>query len=160
MTLREARVLANELMEEHMPGLRDDGWDFVFDNAKGRCGVCKFKSRTIGLSRHYVRLNADQPEEIRDTILHEIAHAIAGPGAGHGREWKLIAMSVGARPIRCAPMSVVMPPRRAFKWFATCNACGHEYKRRTLKGFVARGQAKCRCGLGDSLTFTRIYATA
>ena len=37
-------------------------------------------------------------EEIRDTVLHEIAHAIAGPEAGHGPLWKATARRIGATP--------------------------------------------------------------
>ena len=33
-----------------------------------------------------------------DTILHEIAHAIAGANAGHGPVWKAVAKRIGAAP--------------------------------------------------------------
>ena len=36
--------------------------------------------------------------EIRDTILHEIAHALAGPEARHGARWKAIARRIDATP--------------------------------------------------------------
>ena len=36
--------------------------------------------------------------EIRDTVLHEIAHALVGPEARHGPEWKAIAKRLGATP--------------------------------------------------------------
>ena len=37
-------------------------------------------------------------EQIRDTVLHEIAHAIAGREAGHGPLWKVTARRIGATP--------------------------------------------------------------
>ena len=37
-------------------------------------------------------------EQIRDTVLHEIAHAIAGREAGHGLLWKVTARRIGATP--------------------------------------------------------------
>ena len=37
-------------------------------------------------------------EQIRDTVLHEIAHAIAGHEAGHGPLWKATARRIGATP--------------------------------------------------------------
>ncbi len=37
-------------------------------------------------------------EQVRDTVLHEIAHAIAGPEAGHGPLWKATARRIGATP--------------------------------------------------------------
>ena len=38
------------------------------------------------------------PREVRDTILHEIAHALAGAKARHGPAWKAIAKRLGATP--------------------------------------------------------------
>ena len=40
-------------------------------------------------------MNGD-PREVRDTILHEIAHALAGAKAKHGPAWKAIARRLGA----------------------------------------------------------------
>lgn len=47
--------------------------------------------------------------KLRDTVLHEIAHAIAGHKAGHGPAWKAIARKVGARPVRCSAALPVSP---------------------------------------------------
>lgn len=43
------------------------------------------------------------PDQVTDTILHEIAHALAGPAARHGPAWKSIARRLGATPKSCAP---------------------------------------------------------
>jgi len=67
-----ARILAVTLMQQH--GLV--GWTFKFDHARRRFGCCNFTRRTISLSRPLTFLNDDA--EVRDTILHEIAHALAG----------------------------------------------------------------------------------
>ena len=37
-------------------------------------------------------------EQIRDTVLHEIAHVIAGREAGHRPLWKVTAQRIGATP--------------------------------------------------------------
>ena len=37
-------------------------------------------------------------EQLLDTVLHEIAHAIAGHEAGHGLLWKATARRIGATP--------------------------------------------------------------
>ena len=62
------------------------------DHARRRPDNATIK-REISLSRHYVR-HADE-SHIRDTILHEIAHALVGP---------VMAMtpSGAARPVRSA----------------------------------------------------------
>ena len=44
-----------------------------------------------------------RPEVIKNTILHEIAHAIVGYGvSAHGSEWKRMAMSIGCNGQRCS----------------------------------------------------------
>jgi len=96
MKLEDAENLALTLMEDN----RLVSWSFAFDNAKRRCGMCSFRTRTISLSRHFVAMNDEA--EVRDTVLHEIAHALAGAAAGHGAHWQRAAMQLGARPERCA----------------------------------------------------------
>lgn len=94
MDLPAARKLARTLMDQH--GLAD--WQFVFDRARRRFGVCRPRNKTIGLSAYLVHLNSD--EEVRDTILHEIAHALT-PGDNHGDKWKAACVRIGAKPERC-----------------------------------------------------------
>jgi predicted SprT family Zn-dependent metalloprotease len=108
-----ARKLALELMALH--GLRD--WQFAFNKRKRSLGLCCYAARTIALSIYLVDRN--NAEEIRDTILHEIAHALVGPGHGHDVVWKRKCVEVGARPQRCAEAD--MPRGR---WQAHCGGCG------------------------------------
>jgi predicted SprT family Zn-dependent metalloprotease len=108
-----ARKLALELMTLH--GLHD--WQFTFNKCKRALGLCRSAARTIALSIYLVDRN--NPEEIRDTILHEIAHALVGPGHGHDAVWRRKAVEVGARPQRCGEAD--MPRGR---WQARCGGCG------------------------------------
>ena len=83
MTLTEARQLAHDLMRLHkVPAV----WSFQFDHSKVRFGKCNYTKKEISLSRHLVQLNSEA--EVRDTILHEIAHALAPRGAGHLKRLK------------------------------------------------------------------------
>lgn len=116
MHLNDAEDLAFDLMADY--GLST--WNFGFDNAKLRCGQCSHAKRRITLSRHYVELNDER--EVRDTILHEIAHALT-PGAKHGPKWQAVARRLGATPKRCADASVSMPEAR---WELICTE-GHSY---------------------------------
>ena len=43
--------------------------------------------------------SAASDESIQDTVLHEIAHALAAPEAGHGPLWKTVARRIGAAPM-------------------------------------------------------------
>ena len=83
---------ARDLMDAH--GL--DEWTFAFLEAERRLGDCNFEERVIRIGRTHA-LDAGEAE-IRDTILHEIAHALAGPEARHGPRWKAVARRIGATP--------------------------------------------------------------
>jgi hypothetical protein len=48
-----------------------------------------------------VSVDRNGAEEIVDTILHEIAHALVGPRHGHDTVWKAKCTDIGARPERC-----------------------------------------------------------
>jgi len=85
MNLRELEAIAERELLKH--GLRD--WSFGLAKTKRRQGVCKFRDRRIEIAEFYARRNP--PEKVLDTLLHEIAHAIAGPKARHGPAWKSVA---------------------------------------------------------------------
>ena len=90
--LLEVADEARNLMDHH--GLED--WTFRFSAAETRLGECREPERVIQLSvRHAVTA---EPRDATDTILHEIAHALAGANARHGPAWKAIATRLGARP--------------------------------------------------------------
>lgn len=80
-------------------GLQD--WEFGWDKAKRRLGVCHLLKKRISISVYFVHANQHSPHEIRDTILHEIAHALAWVRHGernHGPKWKQICREIGATP--------------------------------------------------------------
>lgn len=87
------------------------------------------------------QLNGEQ--EVRDTILHEIAHALA-PRAGHGPKWRAICRQIGAEPKRCYDeKAVVVPPQMPAPYRMGCLHCGWwvDRRRRTRRKLLCR---KCR----------------
>lgn len=130
MTVQDIPHVAEYLLKKH--GLADKGWNFAWDNARRRAGCCSYSTKTIRLSRHYVELNvAERLDDVIDTILHEIAHALT-PGKHHGPEWRAACEQVGARPERCYDAKVVSMPKGRF--VAACPGCGKKfYRHRIMK---------------------------
>lgn len=121
-------------------------WEFGINSNVRRAGVCYYPTRTtpgrIELSAHFADRNPDS--EVRDTLLHEIAHALVGPGHGHDAVWQAKCMEIGARPERCYGEDVDMPKG---KWRAVCPSCEREYDRHRRPAASPRWY--CRpCGLG------------
>lgn len=126
MTVDDIPHVAQHLLQKH--GLAAKGWRFEWDRARRRAGCCKHSINRVTLSYQYVALNVvEMLGDIIDTILHEIAHALAGPGVGHGPEWRAVCERIGARPERCYDSNVVAMPRG--KYAATCGRCGKTFYR-------------------------------
>jgi predicted SprT family Zn-dependent metalloprotease len=98
MRLSLAQEMIESAFEEH--GLGAKGWTFSWDRARLRFGACWPKRKRISLSRVLTELN--DTDHVRDTILHEIAHALVferyGYLRGHGPEWQALALQLGATP--------------------------------------------------------------
>jgi predicted SprT family Zn-dependent metalloprotease len=137
------RELAARLMAEH----NLTAWEFGFNRNVRRAGVCRYPGRRtagrIELSRHFVERNS--VEEVRDTILHEIAHALVGPQHGHDAVWKAKCKEIGAKPERCYDERVEMPKGR---WRATCPCCQKEFDRhrrpKSMTGWSCKACGKDR----------------
>jgi predicted SprT family Zn-dependent metalloprotease len=124
--------MATALMRQH--GLHD--WQLVWDRAKTRAGVCRPGARQIGLSRVLTELHSEA--EVRDTVLHEIAHALVGVQHGHDAVWRATARAIGCSATRTITTSAPKPPA---PWVGTCPA-GHVSTRHRRPERV-RSCAKC-----------------
>jgi hypothetical protein len=87
--LHRVRVWAEALIAAHL----DESWSFGFDNAKRRAGQCDYTHKRITVSRYLAARHDD--DENHQTLLHEVAHALAGPDAAHGPRWKAVARDLG-----------------------------------------------------------------
>ncbi len=133
---RELRVesisrTAKELIDVH--GL--DGWRFRFDHSTRRAGCCNYRDRLITLSINLAIHGSEA--DIRDTILHEIAHALVGRKHNHDAVWAAMAREIGCSGERTHRLEFA-PPR----WKVRCeNNCWSQTAQRRNRRLVCR-----RCG--------------
>lgn len=147
MKLADAKEFAHTIMDTR--GLRELGWTFEFDKARRRFGCTHFHTKTISVSKVLTELNDEKA--VHDTILHEIAHAIAGYDAGHGYQWKSVARVLGCSAERTySSKQVVTPPKR---WKGICPNCSREVLKHR-RGEIACGVC---CKVHNDNNFTREY---
>ncbi len=116
--IEKARALAQDLLAAH--GLTD--WSFAFDRAKRRAGAAHFADKKITLSRAIAE--AADEQVVRDTILHEIAHALVGPEHHHDRHWREVCIRIGGS----GHAQLSNAPHIPGAWIGTCPA-GHTIER-------------------------------
>lgn len=139
--LTEVELLATRLLTKHLSA----DWSFGFDHAKKRAGACHFASRRITVSRY---LGERHPlAAMEQVLLHEIAHALAGPGAGHGPAWRRTAGAIGYVGGATHDLEVA---EEFARWIGTCPQ-GHEVLRFRRPGTAPRSCARC------SRSFDRRY---
>ena len=132
--MQEVQDLALSEMTIH--GLTRKGWTFAFDKAKRRRGCCKCHKKQITVSIYHLRDWPDNRSDVRETILHEIAHGLCDDNEGHGPEWKRTAQRIGATPSRatCVPMDV------PYLWTGACTGRTHQAHRKRRRAVY-----KCKC---------------
>ncbi|GAB6939828.1 SprT-like domain-containing protein [Isoptericola variabilis] len=140
MEREEAARLARGLMADH--GL--SGWTFRFDRARRRAGLCRYDRREISLSGPLAELYDEA--DVREVVLHEIAHALAGARHGHDAVWRATARSIGSTGRRVVREG---SPEVEGDWAGVCPA-GHRVTRFRRP---QRPQACARC----SPVFDRRY---
>ena len=140
MELNVVKMLADKLLDEH--GLIEKGWRFSFDRAKRRAGSCKFSKKEITIAKAY----AEQQGviEIKNSILHEIAHALVGPQHGHSQIWRKKAKEIGCDASRCHHIVFSKP-----KYVLTCNnRCFEVSRYRVNQSFMqSKICSKCNSNL-------------
>jgi predicted SprT family Zn-dependent metalloprotease len=145
MNLVAASRLARELMDQH--GLK--AWTFEFDDAVRRAGMCSYAKRRISLSAPLTRIHDER--EVRDTILHEVAHALAGSKAKHGPVWREVAVRIGCSGRRCVDPSA---PSIDGPWVGSCPG-GHRTTRfRRPPGIMSCRSCGPRFDLGNLIAWT------
>jgi len=130
--LDRVRHWADALIALH---LDPASWTFGFDNARTRAGLCDYRAQRITVSRHLAGRYDD--DEIHQVLLHEVAHALAGAGAGHGPRWKKVANEIGYEGKRLHDGAIA---DELASWVGTCpNGHVHyRYRRPTREQSCAK----------------------
>lgn len=106
-------------------------WELKFTNQKRHLGYCRPRRKIISISKAFMKNN---PFSImRDTLLHEIAHALHFLETGktnHDNGWKKFAVKVGCEPKRCASgQGLNMPEGNYVGVCPVCEKATHFYRR-------------------------------
>lgn len=102
------------------------GVSFKWSNGKRVFGAAKCSyPRMIKLSKPLTVANLnDNPNQIIDTIKHEVAHLLdyfAFGNWGHGKTWKHCCIITGANPERCYSTKSINKPE--YKYKMICPKC-------------------------------------
>lgn len=137
--LQEVKDICEPIIAEHMKDIPyrieyvDRGVRYlgkcVFKRGRSNYYILKFSS--IYFNQLYKNGDIDQ---IKDTVLHEVAHALTrevhGRGHGHDSYWKFIAQRIGCCGERTASTGI-----KPYKYIYECPKCHHKfYRLRKLNG--------------------------
>ncbi len=124
MKQSEIESLAFRLLYSH--GLYNWGWKFKFHRSKRICGLCNYRRKIISGSK-FIMIGSSE-HLVRNTLLHEIAHALVGPNNGHNEIWKKKFIEIGGN-------GNVKGEYNKPTFVAICNECNGNFKchRRTKK---------------------------
>ncbi len=92
MKITEAKKLAREIMVDN----NVTGWKVYFNTDETSAGVTFPEFKIIEYCEPFF-VNNDAMV-CKDTILHELAHALAPTGSEHGKVWKKKCVEIGAIP--------------------------------------------------------------
>lgn len=107
------------LLQAH--GLK--GWKVLFERSLHRAGSCRYGRKEIVYSVYFMETSS--PEERRNTITHEVAHAIAGSHAGHGERWAQVHRELGGTAHEKGLMPQALATHEYFLWVGTCSNCSY-----------------------------------
>ena len=89
------------------------GWKLVLnasEESKNFLGQCVHgRNNEIHLSYYFLRGPTTNEKKLRNTILHELAHVMAGPFHDHDDKWKYIAKKIGCDATVASPWDGVNP---------------------------------------------------
>jgi predicted SprT family Zn-dependent metalloprotease len=135
-----AFITLSEEMNNH--GLVNLGWSIGFNDYKTCAGITRFNKKIIELSDIFISNSCKL--EIRDTILHEIAHALVGSKNNHNKVWKAKALEIGCSGNRCCNSFI---NKKDSKYILECDkGCeiGRHRMTTDMKESIGKGEMICK----------------
>lgn len=144
--LAVAQTIARNLVQHHL----GFSWTVEFKKVTGTAGKCVYGTKTLIFSKAWT-LELGR-EEFRQTVLHEIGHAIAGYGHAHDAVWADAVRSIGGTPNKHVDVSKhEYDSAKIFKWTITC-PCGKVKMHRSKKSQKLERSICLTCGKRVILT--------
>lgn len=142
MLITDAQRMLREELDKHELYHVDAKMNNRLTSAFGRYRWNRFQNyKVVELSTKLVEIN--EPERVRLTILHEVAHALT-EGHGHDRVWKAKLIEIGGDGKRCyssTDTNTIETKRSSKLYTLECQKCGYtggRYRRR-MNGYRHRG---------------------
>lgn len=127
--------MARVLMDQY--GLKD--WALDTDRRATRAGACYESKKTIVLSVNMLRNPSISVSDVRNIVLHEIAHALVGVIHKHDEVWREKAIEIGSDGKQFHSLVFTYPKARV-----QCSGC---YKSKVLyrlrKSWFKKVCSKC-----------------
>ena len=136
ITKEETKKLFDELKEEY--NLND--WKLKFSRAYTTFGQCDYNSKRIIVSEKAIEQTTYK--DVKQTLIHEFAHAIVGPSHNHNEVWRKQCIAMGGKGERCASVSLDKP----YKYIVGCyDGCWKKrYMNRPKYNVARRICGKCK----------------
>lgn len=143
--------MARELMDQH--GLTEAcGWELVTNRSRRNAGTAQLGRITLSVP---ILVEGEATEEdVRNTILHEIAHCLVGPGHKHDAVWREKCIEIGGNGRETH--SIKTPHR--YRGTCTCGKTFHrDAKSDRMHRLICR---KCLGAISWYDTVNRVTLTA
>jgi predicted SprT family Zn-dependent metalloprotease len=141
----QALVRGAQLMMQH--GLND--WTVKLHSKRRVLADCSVRTRTIRYSKHFLTITT--PEQLEGVTLHEIAHALVGPGHGHDLVFKRKVIEIGGDPNYSH--ASVKDPVSTHKYNLICPECGTASKSNRKRDYIC---GKCSRDKGERVTLVAV----
>lgn len=142
MTINQAIILTKKFISNHT---ELKGWTATLNYRKRAFGVCNYGKRQIELSAHLIPVMTENA--IKDTIIHEIAHALTR-GHKHDNVWRSKCIELGGNGERVGGSDKYeggktgqdVIQQKLAKYTMVCPCCGKKvYKNRKPANKISCG---------------------